>query len=69
MSPLTEKNLFVETIVSQCAQHYAYTCVHTSSLTNVYCNNSLVWNEASGGFYSINTATSLGLLLDILLVP
>ena len=24
-TPTGEKNLFVETIVSQCAQHYAYT--------------------------------------------
>jgi hypothetical protein len=37
--------------------------VHTSLLANVHCNDSLVWYEAPGFCYTINTGTSLGLLL------
>ena len=43
--------------------------VHTSLLANVHCNESLVWFEASGFCYTINTGSSLGLLSDILLLP
>jgi hypothetical protein len=43
--------------------------VHTSLLANVHCNESLVLFKASGYCYSINTGTSLGLLLDILCCP
>lgn len=43
--------------------------VHTSLLVNVHCNDMKVWYEPSGFCYSINTGTSLGLLLDILLLP
>ena len=49
--------------------HTAYPSVHTSLLANAHRNGSLVWLEASGFCYTVNTGSSLGLLLDILLLP
>jgi hypothetical protein len=43
--------------------------VHTSLLANIHCSESLVWLETSGFFYTINTVSSLGLLLAIQLSP
>ena len=39
-------------------------CVHMSFLANVHCSESLVWFEASGFCYTIDTVSSQGLLLD-----
>jgi hypothetical protein len=36
---------------------------------NGHCSASLVWFKGSGFCYTINTGSSLGLLLDILLLP
>jgi hypothetical protein len=38
-------------------------------IANVHCNEPLVWFKASGFCYAINPGSSLGLLLDILLLP
>ena len=46
-----------------------YSLVHTSLLVSVLCSESLVWFEASGFCYTINTGTSLRLLSDISLFP
>lgn len=46
-----------------------YTFVHTYLFANVHCSESLVWIEASSFFYIINTGSSPGILLDILLLP
>ena len=43
--------------------------VHTSLLANIHCSESLVWLKTSGFFYTINTVSSLGLLLAIQLSP
>jgi hypothetical protein len=43
--------------------------VHTSLLANVHCNESLVWFDISGFYYTISTIRlSPGLLLDVLLL-
>jgi hypothetical protein len=47
--------------------HMGHPFVPTALLANGHCNESLVWFEASGFCYSVNTGTSLGLLSDILL--
>lgn len=49
--------------------HTVYLFVHTAWLADVHCNESLVWFEASGFCYTINTGSLLGLLSDILLLP
>ena len=46
-----------------------YSFFLTSLLANVHCNDSLVWFEAAGFFYTINSASLLRLLLDILFLP
>jgi hypothetical protein len=53
--------------VSVC--HSVYPFVYTSLLANIHCNESMVWFVASGFCYTINTGSSPGLLLDILLPP
>ena len=40
-----------------------------SLLANVHCNESLVWFEASGFCYTINSRSSPVFLLDILFLP
>jgi hypothetical protein len=42
--------------------------IHTSLLTNTHCNELLVSFKISGSRYAINTGSSLGLLLDSLLL-
>lgn len=49
-------------------RHTVYPAVHTSLLANVHFSESLVWSGASG-VYSINTGSSRGHLVDILLLP
>lgn len=46
-----------------------YPFVHTSLLTKVLCSDLLVWFNASVFCYTIDTGSSLGLLLDSLLLP
>lgn len=41
--------------------------VHMPLLASVHCSEPLVWVKAAGFCYSINTGSSLGLLLDSLL--
>jgi hypothetical protein len=41
--------------------------VHTSSLANVYCSESVVWFQTSGFCDTINIRSSLGLLVILLL--
>lgn len=65
--PLWKKKLIVEAVVC----HSLYTIdsfVYISLLASVHCSESLVWLEASGFCYTSNTGSSLGLLLDILLM-
>ena len=54
-----------------CHHHPGYVkpFAQTVLLANVHCSESLVWFEASGFCYTINTGSSLGLLLDTLLSP
>lgn len=58
----------MEAIVSNSVSH-SMPSVRTSSLVNVHCNEALVWFEVSGYCDTINTSSSLGLLLVILLLP
>jgi hypothetical protein len=60
-----DRNHTVETAV----YHTVYSFIYTSFLANVHCNEFLVWFKASGFCYTINIGSSLGLLLDILLLP
>ena len=46
--------------------HGGHLLVHTALLANVYSSDSLVWFEASGFCYTVNTGSSLGPLLDSL---
>ena len=46
-----------------------YLSVHTSSLANVHCSESLVLFEISGVCHAIHTGSSSGLLPVILLLP
>jgi len=46
-----------------------YSSVRTSLLANVHCNESLVWFKASGFCYTINTGSSLRLLLESCCCP
>lgn len=45
-----------------------YSSVHTSSLANVHCNESLVWFEVFGFCDTITIGNSSGILLVILLL-
>jgi hypothetical protein len=47
----------------------AYPSVHTSSLANVHCNESLVWFEISGFCDTISVGSLPGLLWVLLLLP
>lgn len=54
--------------------HTFYPSVHTFLVISVLCHGSLVWHEASGFPYSIDTGPPLGLLLQFqlsnrLLIP
>ena len=49
------KKLIVKAIVCQCVPQYTFLFIH--------CKQSLVWFEASGFCYTINSRSSLGLLL------
>jgi hypothetical protein len=55
----------VEAVVCPTADPF----VHTSLLANIHCNDLLVWYEASGFCYSINTGSSLELFSDTLWLP
>lgn len=48
--------------------HAADPFAETAFLINVHCNESLVWFKAFGFCYTINTGSSLRLLLGILLL-
>ena len=63
-----KKNLIVEAVACHSVP-YGICSVYTSLLAHVHSNNSLVWFKASGFCYPIKTGCSLGLLLDILLLP
>jgi hypothetical protein len=62
-----EKKNIVEAVVRHSVSHSILFYPHFF-LSNVHCNDTLVWYEASGFCYSINTRTLLGLLSDILLL-
>jgi hypothetical protein len=49
--------------------HTVYPLLPKIALMNGHCSASLVWFKGSGFCYTINTGSSLGLLLDILLLP
>lgn len=53
--------------VTECPTVYPF--VYTSLLANVHCKDLLAWYEDSSFCYSADTGTSLGPLLDILLLP
>jgi hypothetical protein len=63
-----KKKLIVEAVVCHSVST-VYPSVHTSSLANGHCSESLVWLEISGFCDSINIWSSSGLLLVILLLP
>lgn len=44
--------------------HTVYMIAQTAFLADVHYNESLVWFEASGFFYTVNTGSSMGLLSD-----
>jgi hypothetical protein len=46
-----------------------YPAVHTSSLANLHCNESLIWFEIAGFCNTFSTGSSLELFLVILLLP
>jgi hypothetical protein len=56
---------------SQCSYWLSHLAspLSTTILANVHCRDSLQWFEASGFCSTVNTGSSLGLLLDILLFP
>jgi hypothetical protein len=58
-TPLTQTNIPLRKLQCVTAGH---PLVHTSLLANVHCSDSLVWFQASGFCYTINTGSSLGLL-------
>lgn len=60
-----KSHLAIETVV--CHRMYPYAQI--ASLARAHCNELLVWLEASGFYYTINSEFSLGLLSDILLLP
>lgn len=60
-----EKKLIVEAVVCHSVSHSILFCLHFFAC-NVHCSDSLILYETSCFWYSINTGTSLRLLLDII---
>lgn len=58
----------MEAVVHHSVSH-SVSAIHSSSLTNIHWNESLVWFEVSSFCDTINTKSSLGLLLAVLLLP
>lgn len=65
--PTEEKTLIVEAVVYHSVSHSIYPLVHTL-LSNVHCNESLVWYKVSDFCYSVDIGTLLELLWGILLL-
>lgn len=59
------RNLTVEATVC----HTVYPFAQTTSLTNAHCSKILVWFQVSGLCSTVNTESSLGFFLDILMFP
>lgn len=62
-----KKNFIVVAVVWHMS-HTVHYLVHFPLLSSTHCKESLLWFEASGFCFSINTGPSLGILLDILLL-
>lgn len=60
-----KKNLVTEAVV--CHSHTVYSLIHISLFANTHYNELLIWFQASGFCYTINTRSLLELLLAILL--
>jgi hypothetical protein len=62
------KHLIVEAVVYY-SMSIVYPSIHTHSLANVHCNESLVWFEIFDFCDTINVGSSLGLFRPILMLP
>ena len=49
--------------------HTVYPLVNTPLLVSIHCIESLIWIKASDFGYAVESQLSLGLFLDILLLP
>jgi hypothetical protein len=59
--PKHRKHLIIDAVACHSVSH-SILFVHTSSLANVHCNESLVWFKASGFWDTINVVSSRELL-------
>jgi hypothetical protein len=65
-----EKNYLVGAVICNSVLTITiYPFVQTSVLADVHCNESVVWFEAFGICYALNTGSSPELLSDTLLLP